>query len=176
MEQTPGMGQVSIAQAQQAQIDKIKSEQAKMLAEMYQKHLISMEELQRATGMAPIGPTIKGNRVSTSTGYMPSPPSKPVISTDEEKVEVMSRITKAWLQMPSDISFMDVLWYITAPLSSHSLPNKDLAKLFEEYVEAAKRQSLSRQYEEAMNKMTSTIERDPKAAEDLVRKFVDLVK
>ena len=164
------MGQDKVAQAQ---IDKIRSEQARILAEMYSKQFISMEELQRATGYN-MAPTIPG-KYQHAPSYPPPSPGPPKHTTDEEKVEIMSRLTKAWLQMPSDISFTDALWYITMPLG-YNISDRDLVKLFEDHIEAAKKQSVSRQYEEAINKMMSTIEKDPAAAQELVKKFIELVK
>lgn len=62
----------------------------------------------------------------------------PVPSSQQEKLEVMTRITKAWLQMP-DTSFMEVIREMNSTLTGLSprISDKDFARIFEEQIERA---------------------------------------
>ena len=93
--------------------------------------------------------------------------------TKEDKIEILDRIAKAWLQMPDDLGLADVLTII----GNHvTLTDKDLATCLEVYVEQSKRDALYREFQEAYASLNDALlKRSPNEMKDLISKFKEFV-
>ena len=99
--------------------------------------------------------------------------------TKEDKIEILSKITKAWLQMPDSYGLLQAIKDATAMVDLNYISDKDLARLLEEHVESSKKIEFYKRFSEAYDKLVAKISGNGSApskdGEDLMRRFIELV-